>query len=286
MKNEIKQIYSVLNTVILNLHSASESEDELYGLSTGLPTLDKRTSGWQNSELVLFAGYEKMGLDKLLTSIALKMLSENETQIALFSMQYSGEQLVQRLLMNLARISRKNLLSAELTKDDWKNIDAAKEKLYNAHLYICDTPNPTLTEISEQAHKLVEEEGIEVVLIDNINRIKVNEGESVTESLKILARELDIPVVACLELKDRTNIQSRFYGKRPERSDFPEMENIFQYSDLLCFLHRPEYFHITEDKDEISTLGMAELILKTENSFEPEIITLRYEMEYGRFRED
>ena len=239
MDNKIKQISSVLDTVILNLHSASESEDGVYGISTSLRTLDKLTSGWQNSELILIAGYEKMGLDKLLISMALKMLSDNETPIAFFSMKYSCEQLVQRLLMNLTGIKRDKLLSAKLTEDEWKKVDEAKTKLYSVPLYICDAPNPTLAEISEQAHKLTDVEGIEVLLIDDITRIKVNEGESVTESLKILARELDIPVVACLELKDRTDSESRFYGKRPEHSDFPDMESIFQYSDLLCFLHRP-----------------------------------------------
>jgi len=226
-----------------------------------------------------------MGVDKLLISMAIKMGVVNETPLAFFSSQKSCVSLVQIMRMNLSGLSLDKIMSGQLTDGEWDDLNKADDRLFDKPIYLYDSPNPSLEEIAEKAEQLVQNEDVEILLIDNLRAIATNnpneDGMARTvQSLKILARELNVPILAAFEIKDEQNTVSSKYGKRPERRHFLNEEQIFEKADCVCLMHRPDYFRILEDEEGNSTIGKAELIVQSHINAEPDVVKFLTKMEY------
>lgn len=277
MKKEIKLLKFVLNDAIVKTESAAQLWNGVSGVSSGFPEIDKITKGWQDGELVLFAGYENSGVGNLLITIAMKMGIENETPLAYFSMQKSCESLVQKMRMNLSGISLDKIMSGQLTDKEWIDLDKVDDILIDKPIYLYDAPNPGIDEIAEKAEHLVQNENVRILLIDDLYAIASNNPNDgfvkTAHALKILARELDIPILAAFEIKSELNTATFNYGKRPERLHFLNEEQILEKADLVCLLHRPEYFKIFEDDEGNSTIGKSELILQDHKNAKPNVVT-------------
>jgi replicative DNA helicase len=275
MAKNIVDIGTVLNEVVAKTYEAKDHPDGVSGVETGFRQLDKLTGGWQNSDLILLAGYHKMGTTDLMVSMALNML-ENNVPLAIFSLQHSKEEIGRRLLCSRGNFAEKSLVRGELSDDEWKQLHDIQDPLYKAPLYLYDTPSPSFDQLEETLYDLVHKEQIEAVFIDCLQLIRINqpkyeeiglENRAVTQSLKILARELNIPIVVLCALDLPDYEYSRFYGQAPAGlTDLPELADISGFADVICVLHRPEYFKIVEDETGNSTLGKAQLVV-TKNHF-------------------
>jgi replicative DNA helicase len=291
MKKNILLLNNVLGDVINQTYSAAYQKNGVSGVASGFPDLDKNTKGWQKGELILLTGYERMGVGNLLISMALKMGIVNETPLAFFSLQKSCENLVQRMIMDISGLSLDKIMSGQLGEGEWDDLQKADDRLTDKPIYMYDAPNPGMEEIAEKAEQLVQNENVEILLIDNLRAIATNNPNEdgiarTAQALKILARELDVPILAAFEIKNELYALSGKYGKRPERLHFQNEEQIFEKADCVCFLHRPEFFHITEDEDGNSTFGTGELILQRHKEAEPDVIKILTKMEYGPSREN
>ena len=286
MKKNIMLLNCVLCDVINQTYSAAYQTNGVSGVASGFPDLDKITKGWQKGELILFAGYERMGVANLLLSMVMRMGVVNETPLAFFSLQKSCESLVQRMIMNISGLSLDKIMSGQLAEGEWDDLKEADDRLTDKPIYMYDAPNPGMEEIAEKAEQLVQNENVEILLIDDLRAIaSINSNEDgmarTAQSLKILARELDVPILAAFEIKNELYAASSKYGKRPERLHFHNEEQIFEKADCVCLLHRPEYFKILEDEEGNSTLGKGELILQSYKNAEPDVVKFLTKMEYG-----
>ena len=214
--------------------------------------------------------------------------------MAIFSLRFPNKLLVRRMLSNLGELSGEKILRGRLQEDEWQRFNDSETKLYKAPIYLYDAPNPTIAEISDKAHFLVKTENIKVLFIDYLQLIETNNGHNekteqeinqIVQSLRILARELDIPIIVLMRLNEPTNTQSLHYGARPELNDLPELYNIRQLVNVICILYIPENFHITQDEHGNSTIGKAELIV-AQNYLETGIVHLQTHLSYSQFLND
>ena len=293
IEKEVNSIDFVLDNVIHKIYMAADHPFGVCGIASGFHELDVFTSGWQNSDLIILASYPYMGNTPFMLSMALNIAVENKTELAIISLKDSNEKLAQQMLVSQCKIDRDMLLKGRLSENEWTKLTQFESVLSNAPVYFYDAPNISMEEISDKAHQLIKDFDIEILFIDNLQMIR-SEGlnsetidqENVTKlkALKILARELDIPVIVLSDLKMPENTQSKSYGKRPELLDFPELDMRQNGADSVCFLYRPEYFHITEDEDGNSTIGTGELIVYNGYS-EPKVNNLQYNLRFGEFSE-
>jgi len=284
VKKNIVLLNSVLTEVIHKTYRAADSADGVSGIPTGFTGLDIITSGWQRSDLIILSGYSGMGLIPLMVSATLNLAVDSKIPLAIFSLQYSNEKLVEQMLMNCSEVKLKNIISGRLTEEEWMRLNKVEDLLSNAPIYLYDAPNISIDEISKKAHQLVLEEDIKLLYIDNFELIKATDTISKLFALKVLARELDIPIVALWEFdSNNLNEHSLQYGKIPELDDFPELNKVDNAVDMICVLHRPEYFHITEDAEGNSTLGKAEIIVWKNKYIGQGIAKLNINLQYSKF---
>lgn len=286
MKKEIMLLNYALINAIEQTIGAAYLWNGVCGVSSGFPDIDKITKGWQDGELILFAGYENMGVGKFLISMAMNMGIVNETSLAYFSLQKSYLSLVQTMRMNLSGLSLDKIMSGQLTDKEWIDLNKVDERLSDKPIYLYDAPNPSIDEIAEKAEQLVQNEDVKILLIDNICAIATNnpndDGMAKTaHSLKILARELNIPILAAFEIKDEPDTATFNYGKRPERLHFQKEEQIFEKADCVCLLHRPEYFRNVEEEERNSIIGKGELILQNHKDVKPNVVKFITKMEFS-----
>ena len=294
IEKEVTSIDSVIDSVIHKIYMAADHPFGVSGIASGFHELDVFTSGWHNSDLIILASYPYMGNTRFMLSMALNIAVENKTQLAIISLKYSNEKLVQQMLVSQCKIDKDMLMKGRLSEKEWDKLTDFQAKLYEAPICLYDAPNISMEEISDKAHKLVIDEEIEILFIDNLQMIRSDglncetiEQENITKlkALKILARELDIPVIVLSDLKMPENTQSKSYGKRPELLEFHELDMRQNEADTVCLLYRPEYFHITEDEDGNSTLGTGELIVYNGHSGS-KVINLQYNVRFGEFSEN
>jgi replicative DNA helicase len=257
----------------------------LPGLSCNFYDLDAMTQGFQRSDLVIVAGRPSMGKTALSLQIARRISEIHKTGVAVFSLEMSKEQLVQRLLASESRIDSNYLRAGRISQHQWEPLSRAIGVLSQLSIYIDDTANPSLGEIRSNARRLQAErpEGLGLILIDYLqlmgssdaNDGRVQEISKITRSLKGLARELNVPVIALSQLS--RGVESRT-NKRPLMSDLRESGSIEQDADLVILLYRDEYYNPdTPDR------GICELILAKHRNGPVGTVKLLFEPQHTRF---
>ena len=297
MKKDYTQINPVIDEAYKLLQAAAKRTDGLSGLSSGFQSLDKVTSGWQKSDLIIIAARPAMGKTAFVLSMCRNIAVNNKEPVAMFSLEMSNVQLVNRLIVNVCEIIGDKIKSGQLQPYEWNQLDYKIRDLYDAPLYIDDTPQLSVFELRSKARRLVREHGVKIIIIDYLQLMNASgmsynsrqeEVSTISRSLKGLAKELNIPIVALSQLNrsvenrvgaDANDINS----KRPQLSDLRESGAIEQDADMVCFIHRPEYYHIHKDQNGNSTKGVAEFIIAKHRNGEVKDVRMRFQSEYARF---
>jgi replicative DNA helicase len=283
------------------LHDTFEMLQEIHGkhsgitgVPSGFPVLDEKTGGFQNSDLVIVAGRPSQGKTALALSIARNaaLHKEKKTAIAVFSLEMSLRQLIIRMLSSEAKVNAHELRTGRLHEDKWKNLSRNIGRLAEAKIFIDDTPALSILEVRAKSRRLKAEHNIGMVIVDYLQLIqgpknaesREREISMISRSLKALAKELDIPVMALSQLNRAVEARG---DKRPQLSDLRESGAIEQDADVVLFVHRPEtYGQDTIKDDELGSIpseGIAEIIIGKQRNGPTGIIRLQFHKEYAGF---
>ena len=291
VKKDVTQIDPVIGQAIEQIQAAANRTSGLSGLESGYHDLDKLTSGWQNSDLIIIAARPAMGKTAFVLSMAKNMAVNYNIPVAIFSLEMSNLQLVNRLICNTCEIESEKIKSGRLTQIEWDQLMSRVKHLYSAPLYIDDTPSLSVFELRTKARRLVREHNVKFLIIDylqlmNASGMKYGSREQevslISRSLKQLAKELNIPIVALSQLN--RSVESRADGKRPQLSDLRESGAIEQDADMVCFIHRPEYYsRSSQDAEGNDIRGLAEFIVAKHRSGSVDDVKMRFQGRYARF---
>ena len=292
VKKDATQINPVIRDALKMLENAANQEGGLSGLRTGFEGLDKITSGWQNSDLVIIAARPAMGKTAFVLSMAKNMAVNFNIPVALFSLEMSNVQLVNRLIVNVCEIPGDKLKSGRLDKYEWEQLDFKIKELYDAPIYVDDTPSLSVFELRTKARRLVREHNVKCIIIDYLQLMNASgmnfgsreqEVSMISRSLKGLAKELNIPIIALSQLNRGVENRQGVEGKRPQLADLRESGAIEQDADMVCFIHRPEYYKIKEDERGNSLIGVAEIIIAKHRNGATGDVRLRFKSEFAKF---
>ena len=293
MKQDYTQIDPVVKEAVAILQRAAQNSGGLTGIPTGYRGLDDMTSGWQPSDLVIIAGRPAMGKTSFALSIAKNVAVDYDVPIGFFSLEMNNVQLVNRLISNVCEISGKKILNGQLEQPEWERLDKKLRKLTGAPIYIDDTPGLSVFELRTKARRLVREKGVKLLMIDYLQLMNANgmkfgsrqeEVSTISRSLKGIAKELNIPVLALSQLSRNVENREGLEGKRPQLSDLRESGAIEQDADMVCFIHRPEYYKIYTSADGSDLRGMAEIIIAKHRNGAVGDVRLRFIGQYTRFQ--
>ena len=292
MKKDYTQIDPVIAQAVKVIQDAAKNKDGLTGIPTGYHGLDDKTSGWQPSDLVIIAGRPAMGKTAFALSMAKNIAADYQVPLAFFSLEMSNQQLVNRLLSNVCEVSGKKILNGQLQPDEWDRLDKRINNLLGAPIYVDDTPGLSVFELRTKARRLVREHGVKIIMIDYLQLMNANgmrfssrqeEVSTISRSLKGLAKELDIPILALSQLNRGVESREGLEGKRPQLSDLRESGAVEQAADMVLFVHRPEYYHIFQDDKGRDLHGMAEIIIAKHRKGATGDVLLTFRGEYTRF---
>jgi replicative DNA helicase len=256
-----KGMKELLNTTVEKINELCERGDAITGLPTGFDDFDKNTSGLQNGDLIIVAGRPSMGK----TSFAMNMIEDaiitRQASVAVFSMEMPSHQLTMRMLSSMGRVDAQALRTGSLNEEQWRNISSTVSILSEAKLFIDDSAALSPTEIRARARRLKREHGLSLIVIDYLQLMQItgstenrtNDVSEISRSLKALAKELDVPVIALSQLN--RSLEQRT-DKRPVMSDLRESGAIEQDADLITFIYRDEVYN-----DESPDKGTAEIIV-------------------------
>ncbi|MEZ5106459.1 MAG: replicative DNA helicase [Draconibacterium sp.] len=289
IKKETVPIKPILNEAILQIEKAKNQKEGLSGVPSGFTALDRITSGWQKTDLVIIAARPAMGKTAFILSMARNMAVNHNKNVALFSLEMSSVQLVTRLISAETELGSQKLKSGRLEDWEWEHLNRKISSLDKAPMFIDDTPALSIFEFRAKCRRLKMQFDIDIVIVDYLQLMtaasegrgsREQEVSTISRSLKAIAKELDIPILALSQLN--RSVESR-EGKRPQLSDLRESGAIEQDADIVLFIHRPEYFGITEDDSGNSLLGVAEIIIAKHRNGATGDVHLAFKKELAKF---
>ena len=292
MKKDYTQIDPVISNAVEVIQKAAANKDGLTGVPTGYHKLDNITSGWQASDLVIIAGRPAMGKTSFALSMAKNIAADYKVPMAFFSLEMSNVQLVNRLISNCCEIQGSKILNGPLKPDEWERLDKRLNNLIGSPLYVDDTPGLSVFELRTKARRLVRDHGVKIIMIDYLQLMNANgmrfssrqeEVSTISRSLKQIAKELDIPILALSQLNRGVESREGLEGKRPQLSDLRESGAIEQDADMVLFVHRPEYYHIYQDENGRDLHGMAQIIIAKHRKGATGDVLLNFRGEFTRF---
>jgi replicative DNA helicase len=255
-------------------------------MPTGFHRLDRMTAGLKGSELIIVAGRPGMGKTAFALNVALNGCAARGEAVAVFSLEMAKEELARRLLCSEARVDGGRMRTGMLSRDDWTRLTSAAGTLTNLKLFIDDTPAISITELRGKARRLKSEHGLGLVVIDYLqlmragSKVESREKEisEISRSLKALAKELDIPVMALSQLNRGVETRAG-KDKRPQMADLRESGAIEQDADVILFIYREEFYN----RDDPELRGLAEIIIGKQRAGPVGIVKCRFFHEYTRF---
>ncbi|MDB2461319.1 replicative DNA helicase [Gammaproteobacteria bacterium] len=278
-----QDINELVKESLKEIEKRAENGDAVTGVATGFTDFDNKTTGLQGGDLIIVAGRPSMGKTSFAMNLAEYASLKNDAVTAIFSMEMSGTQLSTRLISSMGRINQQKIRTGKLTDDDWPRLTNAIALLSKANIFIDDTPALTPTDIRARARRLKREKGLDLIVIDymqlmqlsNNSENRATELSEISRSLKALARELDVPVVALSQLN--RSLENRT-DKRPIMSDLRESGAIEQDADLIAFIYRDEVYN--EDSPD---KGKAEILVRKQRNGPIFTTTLTFLGECTRF---
>jgi len=280
------QVGVVLKDTIKNIEKLYEKKEHITGVPTGFVDLDDKTAGFQRGDLIIIAGRPSMGKTAFALNIAqyAAIHADQQQPVAVFSLEMSKEQLVTRLLCSEARIDASRLRTGHLIDSDWDRLARGAGNLHEAKIFIDDTPAISVLEMRAKCRRLKAEHGVNLIVVDYLQLMRggsnpesrQQEISEISRSLKALAKELDVPVVALSQLN--RGLESRT-DKRPMMSDLRESGAIEQDADVIMFVYRGEVY----DKENEELKGKAEIIIGKQRNGPIGVVDLVFRGEYTRF---
>lgn len=283
---------TLTSKLLKQLEELAQKEDGLTGVPTGFTDLDRMTSGWQPSDLIIVAARPGMGKTAFTLSLARNAAMDFKKPVALFSLEMSNIQFVQRLIAQEAEISSSKLRNGKLEDWEWHQLQRAIERLSDTPIFIDDTPGINIFELRAKCRRLKMQHDIQLIIIDYL-QLMSGGGESaksgnreqeisqISRALKGLAKELSVPVIALSQLSRA--VETRGGVKRPQLSDLRESGAIEQDADIVSFIYRPEYYGVAEDEEGNSTKGVAEIIIAKHRNGALDTVKLKFESDFARF---
>lgn len=263
---EAVQLNLLLKDSIKAMEIASQRIDGLAGLPCGFTDIDRFTTGFNAPDLIIIAARPSMGKTAFVLNIARNIALQNKP-VAFFSLEMSAKQLTDRLIVTETSISSERLKTGKLYHEEWLSLDTKIASIFNAPLYIDDTPGISIFELRAKARRLKSKYDIQLLIVDYLqlmagdknSQIREQEVSNISRGLKAIAKELNIPVIALSQLN--RSVENRAGDKRPQLSDLRESGAIEQDADIVMFINRPERYGIEEDEEGNSTKGLAEIII-------------------------
>ena len=283
--SEFEPIRDVVLRTLDSIEKAAKQKGNITGLETGFRDLDAKTAGLQKSDLILIAARPAMGKTAFVLNIAEYVALHSNSTIALFSLEMSKEQLVKRMLAMNSMVDSQKIRTGDLEDDDWDKLVGSVRKIGNSNLVIDDTSGITASELRSKCRKLKIEQGLDLVIIDYLQLMtgagkrksdsRQQEISDISRSLKVMARELNVPVIALSQLSRA--VESR-PDKRPMLSDLRESGAIEQDADIVVFIYRDEYYNPDSEKK-----GVAEVIVAKQRSGPTGPVELAWLSQYTKF---
>ena len=295
-EGNIRKNYDSMSTLIRSaikqIEQAKGHEGNVIGVPSGFTALDRMTSGWQPSDLVILAARPAMGKTAFSLSLARNAAVEFQKPVAVFSLEMSSLQLVTRLISSESELSSGKLRSGNLRNDEIEQIHAKITDLAEAPIFIDDTPGISVFELRAKARRLKSQHDIQLLVVDYLQLMtagsdgskggnREQEISTISRSLKSIAKELNIPVIALSQLSRA--VESRGGDRRPQLSDLRESGSIEQDADMVMFINRPEYYGLTEDEEGNSTLGIANIIIAKHRNGAVGDVQLKFTSELAKF---
>ena len=291
VKRSVQAASDILRKALLQIEEAAKTAGEYNGVRSGFTDIDSVTLGWQPSDLIIIAARPSMGKTAFVLTMARNMAVEFKTPIAFFSLEMSSVQLMNRLIVAETQLSSKDLRTGNLTPEQWTHLEANTVELGRAPLYIDDTPALSVYEFRSKVRRLKTQYDIKLIIIDYLQLMTAATPETrgnreqevslISRTLKAIAKELNVPIIALSQLS--RNVENRGGTKRPQLSDLRESGAIEQDADVVAFIHRPEYYGLTTDENNMSTAGMAEIIIAKHRNGEVTDVPLRFIKEQAKF---
>ncbi|BAU48469.1 DNA helicase [Sulfurifustis variabilis] len=276
-------IASILSATVDRIDQLYRTQGSVTGVATGFTDLDEKTSGLQNSDLIIIAGRPSMGKTTLAMNIAENAAVGHRVPVAVFSLEMPGTQLAMRMMASLGRINSHRVRTGKLDDEDWPRLTSAVSLLSEAPIFIDDTPGITPMELRARARRIKREHGLGLIIVDYLQLMqstettenRATEISQITRALKGLAKELDVPLIAMSQLN--RSLENRT-DKRPVMSDLRESGAIEQDADVILFIYRDEVYN-----EDSPAKGTAEVIIAKQRNGPIGKVTLTFLGEYTKF---
>ncbi len=283
IEGKMVSLKDIIRSSIETIDNLYQKKENVTGISTGFHELDLMTAGFQASDLIVIAGRPSMGKSALVSCIAEHIGVAEKIPVAFFSLEMSKEQLVQRILCSHARVNAHKVRTGFLSQADWPRLVSAAGKLAEASIFIDDTPAISILELRAKARRMKAQHDIQLIVVDYLQLMqgpsraenRQQEISEISRSLKALARELSVPLIAISQLSRAVEQRS---DHRPQLSDLRESGAIEQDADLVLLLLREEYYTPTEENK-----GIADVIIAKQRNGPTDTIRLAFISEYMRF---
>ena len=292
-EGNIRKDYQNMTDLILKakdeIEVAMSKEDGINGVATGFTDLDRVTSGWQRSDMIVVAARPGMGKTAFVISMARNVAVDYKHPVAIFSLEMSSVQLVNRLISGEAEIPAEDIRRGKFTKKEFDQFFHRTKQLSDAPLFIDDTPALSIFELRAKCRRLKQQHDIQLVVIDYLQLMssggkggnREQEISTISRSIKEIAKELDVPIIALSQLS--RNVETRGGDKRPMLSDLRDSGAIEQDADIVCFIYRPEYYGLTEWSDGTPCNSQGEIIVAKHRNGSLKDVRLRFIGKYAKF---
>ena len=292
LKKNFDTIHDLIQKAINQLEETKDTDGSLTGVPSGFTRIDRVTGGWQKSDLIILAGRPGMGKTAFVLGLARNAAIDHNLPVAVFSLEMSSVQLVTRLMSGETELKSDKFRKGDLKEYEWEQLHARIKDLSEAPIYIDDTPQLSIFELRAKARRLKSNKDIQLLVIDYLQLMRGDEGNNkgnreqeishISRSLKGLAKELEIPIIALAQLSRAVEQRN---DKIPILSDLRESGSIEQDADMVGFLYRAEYYGFTEDDDGNPTAGMGQFIIAKNRHGETGKFPLRFVGEFAKFED-
>ena len=294
----IKKGFDTANSLVkeaIDKIKSLKDKEGLSGIPSGFTALDKETGGWQNSDLIIIAARPAMGKTAFILSMARNICVDHNIPMALFSLEMASVQLITRMISSETGISSEKLRKGQMSDDEWQRLFTNVSALENAPLFIDETPSLSIFDFRAKCRRLVMQHGVKIIMVDYLQLMTASSGKGagnreqeiamISRSLKAIAKELNVPVIALSQLSRTVETRP---GKRPMLSDLRESGAIEQDADIVSFIFRPEYYKIAvwdndEEGAETSTENQAEIIIAKHRNGATADVRLAFHKNIGKF---
>ena len=291
LRKSYDKMSSLIKGALENIETLRNKEDGLSGVPSGFTNVDRVTSGWQKSDLVIVAARPGMGKTAFALTMARNVAVDHNTPIGFFSLEMSSEQLVNRLIASEAELGASKLRKGDLADHEMVQLHEKIKHLSEAPIFIDDTPGLSIFELRAKARRLVKNHGVKIIMIDYLQLMtaggtggnREQEISTISRSLKGIAKELKIPVIALSQVNRGVESRTGVGSKRPMLSDLRESGAIEQDADIVTFIYRPEYYKIYEWDNGDDSRGQGELIIAKHRNGSLNNVRLKFTGEFAKF---